>query len=453
MYFMDIAHLTTGESLKSFASELSHLVRYCGDKQVPIASLNDAHIFELSKQLQEEPSSRHPTERARNKNTVRAILSRVIRFLQWYQGNFVPATATPLIGENSLSPQIRIKRLQSPTPNSNRTGTYYVHRAMPASESREPKHPIAQPVIEAIEQCVDALSAIDGQSGRFVQRYRNHPDLLRAQLDYMRSRRHFMIWLMKRAGLRPAEMVEISVNEHVNILQLKRVLIPTKKRRRDRAPLRSFPITLKDAAVFQRYLTSRTKYGEALQRAGQTMEPSDALFLGVDGSPIKKTSLERDFARLVAAAGYIDVQACFSMFRHRFITYEVIVHLKEFMASAGKTPQIMTSTDYESILKRVATKTGHGSVQSLWHYIDLAWKEIDVWGGVDRAIERLHAADRLHDDLLALKHELDSIKATPATKQLIEGITAKLGAIVSSAKQDIDASKPAGTPQPSLKKS
>jgi hypothetical protein len=440
MYFLEVAHLTTGESLKSFASELSHLVRYCGARQVPISALSDAHIFELSKLLQEERSSRDPNVRARNNNTVRAILSRVIRFLQWYQVNLVPVTSTPLIGENSSSPQICVKRVQSPTRNSNRPGVYYVHRAMPTPESREPKHPLAQPVIEAIEQCVDTLSAIESQSARFVQRYRNRPELLNAQLGYIRSRRHFMIWLMKRAGLRPAEMVEISVREHMNILQLKRVLIPTKKRRRDHSPLRSFPITLKDATVFQRYLTSRTKYCEVLRQSGQTTEPSDALFLGVDGSPIKKTSLERDFARLVVAAGFRDVQACFSMFRHRFITYEVIVHLKEFMASAGKTPQVMTSTDYESILKRVSVKTGHGSVQSLWHYIDLAWKEIDVWGGVDTAIERLHAADRLYDDLLALKHELEGINASAATKQLAEEIASKLGVIVSSAKQDIDTS-------------
>lgn len=437
MYFLDVAHRTTGESLKAIAAELSHLVRYCWNKNVAIAELTDANIFELSAQLQNEKSRLRPTERARNSNTVRAILSRTIRFLLWYQETFVHLTATPLIGEANRAPQINIKRIQNQAHKRRQAEFYYSHRAMPTFSSREPKRPIALPIIEAIEACVDKLGSIDSQSNRFVQRYQNRPELLIAQLDYMRNRRHFMIWLMKRVGLRPSEMVEMSVKEHEGILQSKRLLIPTKKRRRDSAPLRSFPITLKDATVFKRYLTARAKYCVALQQAGQQVEPSDALYLGVDGKPIKKSSLERDFARLVTAAGYGDVQACFSMFRHRFITYEVLVHLKEFMAFTGKLSQGMTRTDYESILKRVATKTGHGSVQSLWNYIDLAWKEVDVWGGVDTAIERLHAADQLHDDLLELKHELDVLDASPDTKKLIQEIATKLGSIVSTAKQTI----------------
>ncbi|CAE6752833.1 hypothetical protein R69776_03007 [Paraburkholderia nemoris] len=438
MYFMDIAYLTTGQSLKTIASELSHLVRYCGTKNVPISALQDANIFELSTQLQNEKCCIRISERARNDNTVRAILSRTIRFLLWYQDNFFSAAATPLIGEINLSPQIIIKRLKGQTHTGHRPEFYYTHRAMPTPESREPKRPIALPIIEAIEQCVDSLSDSDAQPVGFVQRYRNRPELLSAHLEYMRNRRHFMIWLMKRTGLRPSEMVEIDVKKHRDILHSKIILIPTKKRRRERAPLRSFPITLKDATVFQRYLIARTRYCSALECAGQDAASSDALFLSVDGTAVKKSSLERDFSRLVTAAGFHDVQTCFSMFRHRFITYEVIVHLKEFMTLSGKTSQLMTHTDYESILKRVSVKTGHGSVKSLWHYIDLAWEEINVWGGVDKAIERLHAADRLHDELLNLKRELETMKRSTATAKLIGTITGKIAQIINSGKQDIE---------------
>jgi hypothetical protein len=245
-----------------------------------------------------------------------------------------------------------------------------------------------------------------------------------------------MVWMMKRFGLRPSEMIEISVKNHENILRQTRVLIPTKKRRKVIAPLRSFPITLKDATVFLRYLTTRTKYIRSLNESGQEVADSDSLFLGVSGKPIKKTSIERDFERLVVAAGYADVQACFSMFRHRFITYEVIAHLKEFMSKSGKTRQIMLEADYGSILKRVAVKTGHGTIESLWHYIDLAWDEIDVWGGVDKAIARLHAADRLFDDLLELKLEVEMSHSQTA-KQLTETISDRLAEIIGSSKSVI----------------
>jgi hypothetical protein len=147
---------------------------------------------------------------------------------------------------------------------------------------------------------------------------------------------------------------------------------------------------------------------------------------------------------LAAAAGYKDVQACFSMFRHRFITFEVVVHLKEFMAKAGKSRQMMTTDDYESILKRVAAKTGHGSTQSLWHYIDLAWTEIDVWGGIDKAIARMHAADRLCDELLALKFDVESAAGSTAERSTLLAFASRLEKIIELTSEELAAHRTHG---------
>ena len=441
MYLLDIAHEVTGDSLRSYAAELSHLVRYCGKKPCSIDSLTDADIHELSKQLQEEKSLRNPLERARNDNTVRSILSRAIRFLLWYQKDIMLLLQTPLIGEKSVSPQITVTRIKNDKSKTrNRQIEYYnIHSAMPTSESREPKRPIALSVIEDIQRSINRQSVLEDRSARFVQRYRNDPALLAAQLEYMRARRHFMVWMMKRTGPRPSELVEMSVREHLNILVTRTLKIPTKKRRKIKAPIRSFPILLKDATVVHRYLIARTTYCETLQGAGRQPNPGDSFFLTLDGEPIKKSSLEKDFERLTEDAGYKDVQACLSMFRHRFITYEVTAHLKEFIENSGKSRQMMTDTDYQSILKRISAKTGHGSVQSLWHYIDLAWEELGVWGSVDKAIARLHASDRLFADLLALQHSIETLGNRQANKKIdLKQITDRLGEIISIAKQDIE---------------
>jgi hypothetical protein len=240
-------------------------------------------------------------------------------------------------------------------------------------------------------------------------------------------------------GLRPSELVEMSVKEHDNILAKRTLKIPTKKRRKIIAPKRSFPLLLNAATVVHRYLIARTTYCETLKGAGGEPNPGDAFFLTLDGEPIKKSSLEKDFERLADEAGYKDVQACLSMFRHRFITYEVTAHLKEFIDKSGKSRQMMTDIDYESILKRVAVKTGHGSIQSLWHYIDLAWEELGVWGSVDKAIARLHAADQLFADLLALQHETESLGNRQANRKIdLQQIANRLGEIISIAKEDIE---------------
>jgi len=444
MYLLDIAHEVTGDSLRTYAAELSHLVRYCGKNLVSIESLTDADIHALSKQLQEEKSRRNPLERARNNNTVRTILSRAIRFLLWYQKNIMLLLRTPLIGEQSVSPQITVKRIKNDKSKSRNSQIeyYYTHSAMPTSVSLEPKRPIALPVIEDIQRCINQQSLLEGQSARFVQRYRNASALLAAQLEYMRARRHFMVWMMMHTGLRPSELVEMSVREHDNILATRALKIPTKKRRKIKAPMRSFPILLNAATVVHRYLIARTTYCETLHGAGGVPNPGDSFFLTLDGEPIKKSSLEKDFERLTEAAGYKDVQACLSMFRHRFITYEVTAHLKEFIENAGKSRQMMTDIDYESILKRVSAKTGHGSVQSLWHYIDLAWEELGVWGSTDKAIARLHAADQLFADLLALQHDIETSGNHQANRKIdLKQITDRLGEIISVAKQDIEVHK------------
>jgi len=318
MYLLDIAHEVTGDSLSTYAADLSHLVRYCGENHVSIESLTDADIYALSKQLQGEKKKHNPLERARNDNTVRTILRAAIRFLLWYQKVFMLLLRTPLIGEQDVSPQIivrRIKNDKSKTRNS-QNKYYYTHSAMPTEESREPKRPIANTVIEDILRSIDRQSVLEAQSARFVQRYRNTPALLAAQLEYMRVRRRFMVWMLRRTGLRPSELVEMSIMAHLNILVTLALKIPTKKRRKIKAPIRSFPILLNDATVVHRYLIARTTYCEILQDAGGEPNPGDSFFLTLDGKPIKKSSLEKDFERLTVDAGYKDVQACLSMFRH-----------------------------------------------------------------------------------------------------------------------------------------
>lgn len=243
-----------------------------------------------------------------------------------------------------------------------------------------------------------------------------------------------------RTGLRPSELVQMSVKDHENVLTTRTLKIPTKKRRKITAPLRHFPILLDAATVVYRYLLSRSAYCDAIKRSGVEPNPGTAFFLTLDGEPIKKTSLEKDFERLATLAGYKDVQACLSMFRHRFITYEVTVHLREFIDKSGKSRQMMTDIDYESILKRVADKTGHGSVQSLWHYIDLAWEELGVWASTDKALARLHAFDQLFTDGLQLKHELEvSGKKLPKEMQ---PFLDRLAEILAPAREHIEGHEP-----------
>lgn len=430
IYLLSISRQITGDTLKTYASQLTHLVRFCANSNVSFFSLTDSHLIDLSRFLSNEKSRYNLNERVRNNNTIRMILGRCLVFLIWAQRNFLLSTDQRLIDERSKSPKIAVQFKSN--HHGRKISTYVTHLSMPESVSKVPKRPIARSIIENIEEMIEKLSLLTNASEPTLRRYKSDPELYLAQSNYIRARRRFMIWILSRVGLRPSEMVSLELSDHINISNTLRLIIPTKKRRENISPKRVFPITLKDSQVFERYLIVRRKYGALLESKGIT-EIADSLFLTVNGEAIKKTSLEKDFTRLAKACGYENIQVCVSMFRHRFITYEVVAHLKEFMNGSGKTRQIMTDSDYRSILRRVATKTGHGCEDSLWHYIDLAWGELNVWGGIDAAIQRYHSADHLFSDLLDVDKSFPDI-SNQTGAEVLTIVTNRMAEILSSGK-------------------
>ena len=74
-----------------------------------------------------------------------------------------------------------------------------------------------------------------------------------------------------------------------------------------------------------------------------------------------------------------------SMFRHRFITKEIQLYLKEFSRTQDKY-DFSDEVLFQSILKRIATKTGHKSIRSLWSYINLAINDLFIFAEADELI-------------------------------------------------------------------
>lgn len=430
-YLLEQKILTTGDSVVTYAAELSQLVRFCGSNGIGFDCLDDSALWRWSVELQSEMSKHHPTERARNRNTVRRIIEHALRFLLWHQNTFGVPGETPLIGEARVSPRIKIALKTN--PHSGRT--YAFHPCLPASDSREPKSALSREMIEAIETTVEDLSQIEKMHWAAKRRYSRNPELLAAVTEYLRERRRFTLFMFKRTGMRPDELVHTSLEQNENILANLALTLPTRKTRQRDEPTRRFGVTLKDALRWLRYVTVRKGFVDALKHHNPSYRASQSLLLTQNGQPLKRGSLLREFSRLAKRAGFQNVQVCLSMFRHRFITYEVVVHLREFMVTSGKDRHSMTAFDYRCILRRVIAKTGHRSIDSLWHYIDLAWAELNVWGTIDKALERLNAADRLFEDLLAL--ETDSSGPGADRKLSLETVQKRLSEIVHQGKRDL----------------
>ncbi len=432
MYLMDNAHRWTGHTAVSYAAELTELLRYCETTERRFSDLDDSDIFALSTALTSEKLPNDPSRRRRNDNRVRALLGRSLAFLSWYQDN-LHTGVTPIVGEKRDAAAICCEK----KVNSRTGESYWKHRYMPTSVSTDPKLPVALSVIEDIESSIEQLADPKNQPEAARRHFQSCAETQEHRMNYLYERRRIMIWLLKRTGLRPGEMVSLSLKANSVPFKTHALVIPTLKRRRIEPPPRKFGLLPKDETKLFRYITARNAWFDFVSNLDRDLERSDSLFLSVApgrlGYAIAKTAIEKDFRTLCIHAGYRDQEACVSMFRHRFITYEVMAHLKVWETRKGA---VTTLEDYRSILERVRIKTGHASVDSLWHYVDLARGMESLWDEADGFANRIHAADHFLSEIRSLRQSVRSDRENSADfGEFIDNAVTTLSSIIGDARK------------------
>ncbi len=191
--------------------------------------------------------------------------------------------------------------------------------------------------------------------------------------------------LLEATGARPGELSRLSVSDNEDCYKSQELVLITLKRRRH------FERKIKlQPGVAMRLTVFLKKYRAALLMAiratGADSDSKNRVFLGIFGVPMTERTMVSEFSRISKAAGLSEYQSCMSMFRHRYITKQVAIHLNIYLSANNKTRELMTDGDYRTILKKVAVTTGHGSETSLLRYIDLAWEELSTTDQVTKAI-------------------------------------------------------------------
>ena len=426
MYLLENAANWTGKTVVTVAAKLSELIRYCSTHGRGFNELDDMDLNILISNLCSEidPKSR---QRVRNNNSVRSIIYSVLSFLIWFQEN-LHFSKRPLIGTKSSGASIVIEY-----KNSGRRGEKFLHhRYLPPSNSTDRKLPISTDMIEKIQLQIEILYDPGVYPEPARRRFGKNKDLFDGYREYITARREFMIFAMRRTGMRPQELCDMSLEKNkVSLIGLNPFLVlPTLKRRRNDPPERFFPISEGDAVRFKAYFTARDDWYQLCLLTNPSLKDDRAMFLSTEskslGTAISKSGLEKDFSKLCERAGLLNVQSCFSMFRHRFITDLVILYLKEWRAQQGR----VAKQDYRMLLEQVRETTGHKSVESLWHYIDLAISMEGVWDPINRAAKRLDACETLRHDLVDLKRRLETSTKDSIENEAVEFAIARLQSII-----------------------
>ncbi|WP_133248828.1 hypothetical protein [Pseudomonas sp. CC120222-01a] len=350
----------------------------------------------------------------------------VIEFLRWLEVNLRGPLDQCLIGPADRNPKVTIEKLVNPMTGR----AYYQHPSIPidASEQND-KRAMPDNFIDAIENEISSLlisaTAQDGlPQARFVSQ-----GLFKAQQEYLYSRRFFMNWIMKNTGLRPGELVSIPLTPLLNIYKTRDLQIPTLKRRMEPPPIRHFRLNLTGCGQVSRYLTARTVFLQSL--IDNKIDPlhQDALFLTQQGTPLSAASLAKDFSRLAINAGLGDERICLSMYRHRFITTEILIHLRDLLDTDKPNREILSEPLTRTICERIRKKIGHGSPSSMWHYFDAAFDLLDFWGSIDAALDHLSELDDVKDQLRRLNYLMQRDGATDEQKSMVTSLQEQIDAM------------------------
>ncbi len=438
MYLLDIGCSCTiresdGGTLKTKVSKLSPLIRYCWTNGISFRSLNDDTFREFITLLQLEMTERNPPTRKRKNRTINAIIDECISFLTWLQTE-LPVQRV-IVGTRNQAAQIRlIETHYQVTDRHKRTALVYPHRL--PDDAPDPKSPMPREIRNRLWDAVAESSNYKApkRQTRKSKAGRKTSDIRRL---FIRARRELILLLLEATGCRPAELVELQIGG-VDLEQ-RRIVLPTMKRRKSKDPIRSVPIDMSCAAKLEVFLElHRDQFLRMLRRKGIRTSITENIFVNSkNGGPMSAASITKEFQRLVTKAG-VKQRACMSMFRHRFITNMIKLHLAEFLEHApGKTRALMTESDYRTIVHKVVVITGHADEDSVMHYFDAAWEEMGVFDYVQPAIELAQAVETSVSLLTSLAADLRFLRVH-SRQDLIAVVTRELNALKQRTIRSID---------------
>ncbi len=384
-----------GSSAGTYASLISHLVRFVYEKDISFSELYDDHLYEWAEQLRLEKDHRNGLFRRRKNSQIGRIMRRGLDFLKWYQENLLIDRL--IVGAKTDLAQIKIARKQG---QSGRFKFSYIdHPAIPKDDVPQDVKPIGHSVI------TDLYDAIPKST----------------KSSYVQKRRQQLLRLLEATGGRRIEISELQCSDIVMAFETSKLRMRTAKSQRDR--FREVPVAKEWIEPIIMFIqTHRKRLVKRLINDGKIDKDPGHLFLSETlGQPLSEETITAEISSLRRFAG-IDEKVCAHMFRHRFITLQVIYRLKSFIG------QELPMDTAHVILTKVASLTGHKNPISLMPYIDLAFQEMGSWDTAEKVLAMRSKAEADYRKIQTL--EQDVAKGKIKGKALIDAVSEALKGIL-----------------------
>ena len=364
-------------------------------KQKNFYLLTDEDVKDFREFLRKEKDERTRTIK-RKDSQVAKIMRKSLNFLIWYQMYLL--SESNLIGE-SLNKKIIIsyhsKKIGKKSKKS--SNKYLNHRYIPEKSIPRNIKPIGNRNIDIFYEHINS-------------KHKNN--------KFLRKRNMAILALLESTGVRCSELVRLSVDDILNAIKSGKLTFCTSK---SSSKMREIPIEKEWLLPILNYINGeRARKIKEYKLKNKSFDTNALLINNHDCSRVTAQRITKLFSEWRLHLG-ITEKAAAHMFRHRFITLQVLQRIR------GHNKSTLSIGLKESLLVRVAELSGHSDPDSLLVYIDLAFDELKVWDEPEAAIRLRSRSEAVITAIKQIKSEINegelSIEnATDLISELLSGI-------------------------------
>lgn len=394
LYEQGLSRTQRGGTLFSYATNLSHLIRYAYAQNTPFLNITDSQFGFFITTLLGERS--HSGSKSREQNHVLNVARNCLQFIQFIS-NALKAKPSLTILEKEyvikLSNGNQVKR------------TGLTHPAMPIEYRVSRRFPINSENIKKLR-----LAA--------------HRDTTTSH--FIKARTRVAIRALEMTGGRRLEVVLLTVDAvrlaketgHLSVQSVKqgrKISNIQNSRTEDPSIFREIPISTLDIKLLNEFVDLHRN--PLVRKFISAQEDHGFLFVSeTTGKPLTANHITYELHKLRKLAK-IEEPVSPHLFRHRFITK---IFVAEILRSEINTIDNfkLALLNTETLKRKVCELTGHKDVRSLDTYIHLAWDEAEqIRNGLPN-LSKLHTIEAIREQLTEFMASLGESNTGPELKAL-----------------------------------
>jgi integrase len=377
-----------GGTLKTYANQIIHLVRFCYNNRIRFSQLTDARFTLFVQGLQGERDKYG--ELVRSNNHVRQIVQRCLDFLDSVQYCHDLDSFIGVGKENQI--RVKIKKYQISIEGSNykKKVEILTHVSMPTKDAVKRRLPVSDD---------SALKVWE-----YIQEQPNRVKRMRDSVIYQ---------CLEQLGGRISEIHLITVNDIENAVNsgVNPFLVLTTLKRKDGNEKRNLPVTLTFLSSVMQYIKKARR--KVINNTIGKAKDHGYLFVSLTtGKALQSDSTTHAMNIWKKEAG-VEGEFHPHLFRHAFISNklkEIILQHKE-ITSADKFREHLLHT--ERFKMQLKQWTGHTHSHSLDTYINLVFADLSGYSKIYNAVQLNDSVKVMKQQLEQLKRQLKSKSITP----------------------------------------